>query len=48
MDIRKPDDVVWSWPWVSFCVGFSFQRYGFNAGALTICIGVLTLRWHWR
>ena len=43
---RKPDDIVWSWPWKSFCFGYTIQGYFFNASATTICIGNLTLRWH--
>ena len=46
--IRKPDDVVWSWPWISFCVGWTVQGYSWDAVCLTVCLGPLTLRWHWR
>lgn len=46
--MRKPDNVVWSWPWTSFCLGWDVQHYGYNARAITICLGVLTLRWHDR
>jgi len=46
--MRMPDNIVWSYPWTSFCVGFSIQKYGYNAKAVTICLGILTLRWHKR
>lgn len=45
---RKPDNVVWAWPWTCFCVGWGIQKYHFNAVAITICLGVLMLRWHDR
>lgn len=48
MKLRRPDNIVWSLPWKSFCVGFSTQRYGWGAKATTICLGILTLRWHER
>lgn len=43
---RKPDNIVWSLPWKSFCFGFTIQGYFFSATATTICIGNLTLRWY--
>lgn len=53
--IKKPDVIVWSWPWMSFCFGWTYYRkkgYCYNGfyykpTALTVCIGFLTLRWHW-
>jgi len=48
MKFRRPDNVVWSLPWRSFCFGFSVQSYSWSARAVTICLGVLTLRWHER
>jgi hypothetical protein len=45
---RKPDNVVWSKPWDCCMLGFAVQKYGFNAVAVTVCIGILTLRWHNR
>jgi hypothetical protein len=42
--IRRPDNIVWNYPWECFCFGFSIQRYGWNAKATTICLGILTLR----
>jgi hypothetical protein len=46
--MRRPDNVVWSWPWNCFCLGFSIQGYWFQAKCITLCLGVLTLRWHDR
>ena len=46
--MRLPDEIIWSWPWMSFCVGHTYQKYFLGAFTLTICIGILTLRWHWR
>ena len=48
MSLLRPDNVIWSWPWVSFCFGWTFQRYAVSAWGLTVCVGVLTLRWHKR
>lgn len=45
---RKPDNIVWGWPWQCFCFGWSIQSYSFDAICITICIGCLTLRWHRR
>ena len=41
----KPD-IVWSWQ--CFMFGIARQTYGFKAVCWTVCIGFLTLRWHWR
>jgi hypothetical protein len=48
--MRKPDNVVWSWPWRYCCFGIAWdlQEYGANATCFTLCIGPLTLRWHRR
>lgn len=48
--MRKPDNVIWSWPWVAFNFGLGFTRqtYNVDAKAVTICFGPLTLRWHKR
>lgn len=46
--LRKPDNIVWEWPWRCFCIGFSYQKYHIDASCLTLCLGPLTLRWHRR
>ena len=46
--LRKPDNIVWAWPWTCFCIGWGIQKYHANAVAVTLCLGPLTLRWHDR
>lgn len=38
-NIRKPDNVVWSWPTRAFGLGYAIQSYSFNAVCMTIVIG---------
>jgi hypothetical protein len=37
--MRRPDEVTWNRPWVSFCVGFDYQVYFLGANTFTICLG---------
>lgn len=46
--MRKPDNIILSWPWKSFCIGFTYQKYHTSASCFTLCLGILTLRWHRR
>lgn len=46
--IRKPDNIVWTWPWICFCFGWTSCPYYFKTADLTVYIGFLTLRWYWK